>query len=346
MATPLRLQDLEPRMAKLCLAVEEFAREPFGSPLPLPPLQEGTLLLALSGGVDSTALAVIFTCLAPRLEVALYAAHLDHGLREDSAEDAAHVVELCNKLDIPLTSERRDVAALAAERGIGLEEAGREARADLMERVRAAHPIDIVLQGHQLDELAEDMLMRLIRGTGWPALAGMEAWDPQRALLRPLLLTSKSELQELVRSVGITWREDASNKDPAYMRNRVRLDILPRIAAENPNFTETAAGLWKLARLDASYWKERAASIPIHRNSEGVSVETAPLRAAPMALRLRVLKSAVETAGVGQPLLESLLNLDRAVMEKRTGAVIQLPGSKAARVGRNAVRIARSKMSR
>lgn len=346
MATPLRLQDLEPRMAKLCLAVEAFAREPFGSPLPLPPLQEGRLLLALSGGVDSTAMAIIFTCLAPRLEVTLHAAHLDHSLREESADDAAHVAKLCENLGIPLTSERCDVAALAAEQGMGIEEAGREARAELMERVRAAHAIDIVLQGHQLDELAEDMLMRLIRGAGWPALAGMEAWDSSRALLRPLLLTPKAELEALVRSVGIAWREDASNKDDAYMRNRVRLDILPRIAAENPNFSETAAGLWKLARLDAAYWKERAASIPVHRDSEGVSVETAPLRAAPMALRLRVLKGAVETAGVGQPLLDSLLNMDRAVMEKRTGAVIQLPGSKAARVGRNAVRIASAKMSR
>lgn len=346
MATPLRLQTLEPRMARLCLEVESFAREPFGSPPPLPRLQGGRLLLSLSGGVDSTALAVIFGCLAPRLEATLFAAHLDHGLRGESVEDAAHVAELCDRLGIHLTSERRDVAGLAAERKIGVEEAGREARTELLERVRSDCAADVILQGHQLDELAEDMLMRLIRGTGWPALAGMEAWAPARNLLRPLLLTPKSELADLVRSVGLTWREDATNADPGCTRNRVRLDILPRIAVENPNFPETAGGLWKLARLDAAYWEERMASVPLHHDRDGISIHSPALREAPMALRLRVLKNAVESAGPGQPLLDSLRNLDRAVMEKRTGVVVQLPGSKEARVERDRVRIVPGKMSR
>lgn len=333
-------------MAKLCLEVEGFAREPFGSPPPLPPVQGGRLLLSLSGGVDSTALAVVFSCLAPRLEATLFAAHLDHGLREESAEDAAHVAALCEKLDIPLTSETCDVAAMAARRKMGIEEAGRAARTELLERVGSACHADVILQGHQLDELAEDVLMRLIRGTGWPALAGMEAWDPARKLLRPLLLTPKAALEALVRSVGLAWREDATNNDAAYMRNRVRLDILPRIAAENPNFSETAAGLWKLARLDAAYWDEHVASFPMHREHDCTSIDSPALREAPMALRLRVLKNAVETAGPGQPMLDSLLKLDRAVMEKRTGVTVQLPGSKEARVERDRIRIGAGKMSR
>lgn len=334
MPKDLGLQDLPPRQARLCLKAEAFIRSlvPGG-------LEGRPVILALSGGIDSTALAVILKALSPRLGCTVTAAHMDHALREDSASDAEACASLCARLGMGFRAIRRDVAALAASWETGIEDAGRRARYAWLEEVRRETNGYCVATAHHLDDLAEDQLMRLIRGAGWPALGGMPAWDPERRILRPLLMIPKSDLDELLRAAGVPWREDGTNKDPAFMRNRVRMDILPLFVRENPDYLSASAELWRQARLDAIHWDDAVleATIDPADDARGCFIPDATLGGSSQALRLRLYKRAVESLGPGQPLSAALHGLDEAWRNRSTGKRFQFPGGKEARVERGGV---------
>lgn len=327
MSLDARLQDIPPRCAQLCLRVERFLREELGLDL-----AGKTLLLGLSGGADSTALLRLLRLLQPRLGfAALLAAHLDHGLRPESGRDAALVAALCDSLRVPLQTARVEVRALAAQRRCGIEEAGRIARYDFFARVLEERGADLLLLAHTLDDLAEDALMRLTRGAGWPALAGMEGVSPGRRLARPLLMTRKAELLDFLDGLGQTWREDESNATPDCLRNRVRHELLPLLLRENPAYLDGVAQLWRLGRIDAAYWEEQLDRCAPARSSV---LPNAQLKGAAQALRLRLYKERLESLGPGQALVESLLKLDRAWTRGEGGKTLQFPGDKRCRVTR------------
>jgi tRNA(Ile)-lysidine synthase len=340
MPVPKGLSDLSPWAAHLCLRTERFIRELASPDLPdMPDMAGGTLVLAVSGGLDSTAMAVMAKLLAPRLGVGLLAAHLDHMLREESGQDALFCRQLCDDLDIPLQAVSRGVKSLAAQWKTGIEDAGRRARYAWLEEVRESVGACAICLGHHLDDLAVDQLMRLIRGAGWPALGGMPAWDPRRRVLRPLLAIPKADLRRFLTELGITWREDESNADPAFTRNRVRLDILPFFARENPDYLHAAAELWKQARADEKHWNEAVLQAnPQGGGTDWRFLENATLKASSQALRLRLYKRAVEALGPGQPLAAALHGLDEAWRNRATGKRFQFPGGKKALVTRDGVR--------
>ena len=242
------LQNLPPAAARLCLEVERFCLTRLG-------LAKGSrLLLALSGGADSTALALVLRLLAPRLGLSLHALSVDHGLRKESAQDAVFTLQLCNILNIPCTVRQADVRKLAEISGTGTEDAARRLRYSLLEQERVTVRADFIALGHHAGDVSEDVLLRLTRGTGWPALGGMAARDDERLLLRPLLATDAQALRALLVECGIDWREDASNQSRQYKRNRLRLDVLPLLREENPSLDRTLHDLWQMARLDEDYW--------------------------------------------------------------------------------------------
>ncbi|WP_302514140.1 tRNA lysidine(34) synthetase TilS, partial [uncultured Desulfovibrio sp.] len=210
------LRTLPSRLARLCLDVERFCRDR------LKMQDSRAWLLAVSGGADSTALLCIMTLLAPRHGWLLHVATVDHQLRPESAGDAAFVAGLCRTWHIPCRILTADVSRLARQNGLGTEEAARRARYALLEQARRACGATAILLGHHRGDVAEDQMLRFLRGTGWPALGGMRAEDAERHLLRPLLCTESRVLKELLHHCGITWREDASNADIRYTRNRLR----------------------------------------------------------------------------------------------------------------------------
>jgi tRNA(Ile)-lysidine synthase len=244
-----RLQDLKPVDARLCLRVGRFITEELALEL-----DGRALLVAVSGGADSTALLHILRFLRPRLGMELHAATLDHGLRPGSGAETSAVLALCRDLDLPCTARSLPVAAHAARLGLGLEEAGRALRYAALEEERRRLGADWTVTGHQRDDLEEDVLLRFLRGTGWPGLGGMTAADASRRILRPLLLTPARELRAFLLRNGLPWLEDESNADPRFLRNRVRLEILPRLAAESPRLGEHIVNLWRMARLDEAHW--------------------------------------------------------------------------------------------
>lgn len=330
-ALPLRLQALRPRAARFCLGVERFLRRELAVDL-----TDSVVVVGLSGGPDSTALLLCLECLAPRLGFSLQAAHLDHGLRPESAAEADQTELLCGGLGIPCTTCAADTAALARERGIGLEEAGRQLRYAFFADCLAGCGRAFLALGHTLDDLAEDQLLRLIRGAGWPGLGGMAAHDPARSLLRPLLLTPKAAVLEFLADLGVECAQDPSNADPAFRRNRVRANILPLLLAENPAYLESAAGLWRLARTDRTLFDGQCAA-PEPGPDGSIALPRPALAALPRALRLRLFKSCLERLGPGQPLLDGLLCLDAALAAGTPGKTVQFPGRKSARVEREAV---------
>ena len=326
----MRLQDLSRHLARRCLGIPRFCREILGVDL------SGTrLLVAYSTGLDSTALLHLLLLLRAPLNLTIFAAHAHHGLRPESDQELEHAVKTCTDLGIPCQTARLDVPSLQAASGEGLEECARKARYAFLDSALRSARADWIVTAHHGDDLAEDIVMRLLRGTGWPGLGGMTGVDHGRRLLRPLLDWDKSDLREFLEETGITWRDDPSNGMPDRTRNRVRHDIMPLLRRENPSFAKTARQLWELARIDLEYWEK---TLPVI----SPPIEEYWLRQADLdvhqARRLRIYKSVLDAMGPGQALARHLLLLDRAWMRKNRGRSIQFPGDKIASVEAEGIR--------
>ena len=185
------------------------------------------LLIALSGGADSVALAVLLAEVREEYRLTLLAAHVDHGIRPDSPEDAEFCRTLCRQLDIPFYCARLDVPAEARRRREGLESAARWLRYEQLRRFRDALGADLIALAHHMDDQAETVLMHLCRGAGTGGMAGMRPLTGD--LWRPLLGCRKAELVDYLRGKGLAWREDATNPVADNPRNAIRLHALPEL---------------------------------------------------------------------------------------------------------------------
>ena len=332
-APPTTIQDLPPIWARFCLGIERFLLHDLALPL-----RHRRLLLACSAGSDSTALLLILHCLAPRLGLTIHVAHLDHGLRPESAQEAGHVAQLCRRLGVQATRGHSNVARYAKISGTGLEEAGRTLRYRFLFGVRRRINADLLLTAHHADDLAEDVLLRLIRGTGWPGLAGMPCWDPNRRLLRPLLHTPKRDLHNFLSDIGVPWSEDASNVDPTHARNRIRKDLLPLVTRENPRFLAAVIRLHRQGALDSDLFASLITPLVQQTEKTGRFLESTLLHTLHPGLRLRLYKAIIDDLGPGQALHDSLARLDQAWQNGAKNAVIQFPGDKTALVAPSGIR--------
>jgi tRNA(Ile)-lysidine synthase len=196
--------------------------------------------VALSGGADSTALLDLLSRL-PGLSPRLVAAHLNHCLRgQESDRDEEFVRALARQYRIPLEYRRVDVKELARRERLNLEDAGRRARIGFLSELRDSWQATAVALAHHADDQAETVLMRLLRGAGPGGLAGMP-YRNERKFIRPLLGVTKAELTTYLSERGLAWREDASNQDTAFLRNRIRHDLLPLLEQYNPAIRERLA---------------------------------------------------------------------------------------------------------
>jgi tRNA(Ile)-lysidine synthase len=274
------------------------------------------------------------------------AAHLDHGLRPDSAEDARFVAELSARLGVPLRSGRADVLARARRERGGLEQAARHARRAFLERTRRAVGAELVLLAHTRDDQAETVLLRLLRGAGSRGLAAMRPRAGR--LLRPLLGVSREDVLAHLGARGLAWREDATNADLGFDRNRVRRELIPYLEARfNPRLRETLARSARLLADEADALGRLAAALPVERRPDGaVVVPLAGLRAAePAVARLALRRALAESRrdglrGVRGVHVERLLGLARR--RDPAGRRLPLPGGREARFSALALRVARA----
>jgi tRNA(Ile)-lysidine synthase len=209
-----------------------------------------TILVAVSGGADSMALLRGLIELRAEQRLELHVGHLDHQLRgAASRADAEWVAETCRSLGIPATIGRVDVASAAGAARRGIEEAARDARYEFLEQTAREAGCRLIALAHTADDQSETILHHVLRGTG---LAGLRGIPAQRALapgillIRPLLECGRTVVLDYLHSIGQEFREDETNCDETYTRNRIRKNLLPLLAAEyNP---EVGAALRRLGR--------------------------------------------------------------------------------------------------
>jgi tRNA(Ile)-lysidine synthase len=208
----------------------------FRHSLPQCGIRAGPLLAAVSGGPDSVALLHAFCAVREQAGLEVHVAHLDHALRgEESAADAAWVVDLCDRLEVSAILERVDVRQAAVERGLGAEEAAREVRYEFLARTAQARNCPVVAVAHTADDQAETILHHIVRGTGLDGLRGMPRSRPLAAgvtLVRPLLDVRRSEVEEYLIATGASWRIDRTNECLDHTRNRIRQQLLPLLRSE------------------------------------------------------------------------------------------------------------------
>jgi tRNA(Ile)-lysidine synthase len=291
------------------------------------------VVVGISGGADSTALLDALVMLAPAHGLRLVAAHLDHELRPDSALDADACSKLARDLGVDFRSDRVDVEALARERGRGIEEAGRHARYAFLRRVRQETRGAVVAVAHTRDDQVETLLLRLLRGSGGVGLAGMQV--SRTDIFRPLLAVSREDVLSHLRVRGLGFREDPSNADHRFARNRIRHELLPYLEEHfNPRLREalgrTASILADEARLMVAMG--RRAGPPVDLRDGGAVLRVRALRRARPALaRLALRRALAQTgglAGIGAVHVERLLALCSS--KTVSGRSLCLPGDREA----------------
>ena len=297
--------------------------------------------VAVSGGADSTALLLALVeanAEKQGLGIALSAAHVHHGLRGAEADgDEAFVRALCERHGVPLTVFRVDTAARQAAEREGMEEAARELRYAALRGLE----VDAIATAHTLDDQAETVVMKLLRGAWTEGIGGISPevesgggsthvresghGSPKSSrgakLVRPLLGVRRAEVEEFLRERGQSWREDASNQDVSLTRNRVRRELMPLLRGFNPGIDALLARTAVIAREEEAFWQAETARVlpqvllpgkPVRGGGRAVStavgeascaLEIARLAAMPTALRRRVVRAAARQ-------LESRLNSD------------------------------------
>jgi tRNA(Ile)-lysidine synthase len=278
--------------------------------------------VAVSGGADSTALLLLVAAAnaLPKnaLGVGLTAVHVNHGLRgAESDGDQEFVRALCERLGVGLHVVRVPTAEYAAENKQTIEEAARNLRYQEFDELLAAGRADVVLTAHTLDDQAETVLMKLLRGAWLEGLGGISpvVTRPKGRVARPLLGVRRAALREYLGELGEAWREDSSNEDEAFTRNRIRRVILPMLREENPAIDGTLANLAELAREEEARWDlelkrvlpqlilpgkpvrggGRASSTAV--GEQAVALELERLRPLDAALRRRVVRAAARQLG-------------------------------------------------
>lgn len=260
--------------------------------------------VAVSGGADSVALLRLLLELRSALGLVLAVAHFHHGIRGAEADaDQKFVEELAREHALPLHAAAGDAPAHAAAEGLSLETAARELRYAWFRALLRAGEATRVATGHTLDDQAETVIMRTLRGAGTRGLAGV--FPLQRvegagglAIVRPLLSVRRREIEEYLRGLGQEWREDSSNRDLRHLRNRVRHELLPRLERDyNPSLARVLGESAEVARAEEEYWRGEVERLLPSVFHEGM-LDARALARHPLALERRLLRAAGESLGV------------------------------------------------
>ena len=235
------------------------------------------ILVGFSGGQDSLCLLHLLNRLAPRLNLRLTVAHLNHQLRgSDSLADEQFVRELAHQWQVPLVVDSFPVSQFAAEHKLSLEDAARQLRYHFLGRVAAEIGANKIAVGHNADDQAETVLMHLLRGSGLTGLRGMlplieigqlsldpaifsKPFSPSLKIIRPLLDIPRAEIEAYCQTNELSPRYDTSNEDPHFYRNRVRHELLPYLESYNPNIRQVLQRTAKISAAEGELIAKHAA---------------------------------------------------------------------------------------
>lgn len=280
--------------------------------------------VAVSGGADSVALLLALSeanRAKESLGVVLSAVHVHHGLRGVEADaDEMFVRNLCEGLEVPLVVERVDVMARQEAAREGLEEAARELRYQVFRKLISSGQVDIVATAHTLDDQAETVMMKLLRGAWTEGIGGIapavdSPGQGHGKIVRPMLGVRRAQIEDYLQDRGQSWREDATNRDLSLMRNRVRHELMPMLRGFNPGIDGALARLAEIARDEEAFWQGEVTRLlpqvllpgrPVRGGGRAVStvtgnsscaLEVERLRSMAPALRRRIMRAAARSIG-------------------------------------------------
>lgn len=315
------------------------------------------VLVGVSGGADSTCLLLILASLRRSLSLQVHAAYFDHQLRgvRAAAREERAVRALAEALAVPLHTGSGDTRAWARRARRSLEEAARELRYRFLAQTARAAGCRVVAVGHTRDDQAETVLLHLVRGSGLRGLAAMAPsapWpvaDGTRAprLVRPLLCLSREETERCCREAGLRPLRDPSNRSGAFLRNRIRRELLPLLRRYNPRIDEALARFAGAAAVDVEALEALAAGAVAGDREGRVRLLRRRLAELPPALqrhaaRLAFARARGDARGLGERHVAALLAASRG----RTGSRLDLPGGLRAEVTREAIVLALASVER
>ncbi len=298
---------------------------------------QSRLVVAVSGGQDSVCLLYILAQLQEELKLKLHVAHLNHQLRGAEAEaDARYVARLARKLGIPATIGQRDVKDYQSRRRISLEEAAREVRYAFLSQVAGSTGTDCVAVGHTTDDHVETVLMHLIRGTGTRGLRGLQPvsrWrssDGSLTVVRPLLRVSRQETAAYCQSHRLRPRVDASNLSLSSLRNRIRLQLLPRLKSYNPQVVKALLRTARIAGDDQAFLEGEGARLwdsVARKHGETIVLDKDKFLLLPPALQRHLLRTALgELSGSLKDVEARHIEEIMDARDKPAGKSLSLPG--------------------
>ena len=306
------------------------------------PISESNIVVAVSGGADSTALLLGLDELIKqdKLRVGLSVAHLDHGLRSASRSDALWVKQLAKELGCEVVAGRANLKARAAEKKENLEQAARNARYDFLLKTARKKNATYVLTAHTLDDQAETILLRLLRGSASEGLSGTPAIrklsdDSNTLLVRPLLAWARrSDTEDYCRLRRIDFRVDEMNEDETFSRVRVRKQLLPLMKSFNNRMVETLSRTASLLNEDASALANEADRLlelaqlaPKNTETKWPLLDVSVLLQKPAAVRRRALREWILRARGDLKRLEMvhLVAVEKLLSGDRGGRIAELP---------------------
>lgn len=268
--------------------------------------------VALSGGADSVSLLRALSESADSLEVTLCACHLNHGLRgAESNRDEEFCKVLCEKMQIPIYTKRINVKALQNKHE-GIENAARRARyaffREIHERTGA-----VIATAHTASDNAETVLLNLTRGTGLRGLCGI---PPRREfIIRPLLNLTREDVERYLETLGQDFVTDCTNLSADYTRNKIRLNVTPRLEEINPAFAKSVTRMCEAAREDCEFLEELAERA-LTETKSGRGYDAAKIHVLPEAVKSRVIRKILEDGGIEPSALR--INTAKSLLNQRS----------------------------
>ncbi|MDY0162598.1 tRNA lysidine(34) synthetase TilS [Desulfobotulus sp.] len=303
------------------------------------------ILVAVSGGADSMALLHGLSDLQARHGASLAVAHLNHGLRPEADEEESFVAEQADRLGLAFHRHR---AFLDRDfRKYGIEEAGRMARYAFFETLCARFGYTRIATAHHADDRVEQILMNLIRGCGPDGLQGIPA-SRGKQILRPLMGLHRSHILAYLLGKGLTWKEDASNQDTRFLRNRIRHILLPLLEREfNPAIKKTLLRTGDIAEKEnlwlSSLVRETFASLLIYEAPGTRHLDAPGLSGFPPGLQARVLRHAIqELTGNTQAITQTHIEAITTLLNQKESRQCHLPGKLLVRLSAGILEILRS----
>lgn len=291
------------------------------------------VLVAVSGGADSVAVIHVLDDLKDSLGLSLSIAHLNHSLRgSESDEDAAFVEALAGDLGLECVSEVTDVRGLASAERRSLEDAGHQARRRFLMRVALRLGCDCIATGHHADDQAETVLIRLIRGGGAGGLAGIRPVSSD-GFVRPLIHCRRHEIRRYLDDRGIPYREDSSNLDVSFLRNRIRHELIPTLQRNyNPSIVDllcrTSLNMAEIEDRLSALGERALEGATVEATADRMSLDSGALRAYDKVIWRYAFQRAYKAlAGDARALSHAHLQALVEIVESRpTGTVLHLPG--------------------